>query len=62
MEEQAAARLIYKSKCRMSDERLGARDCSWSLMADASARVKTERSGDTRKIRAAELPKVNLTA
>ena len=61
MEEQAAARLIYK-KCRMSDERLGARDCSWSLMADASARVKTERSGDTRKIRAAELPKVNLTA
>ncbi len=34
MEEQAAARLIYKSKCRMSDERLGARDCSWSLMAD----------------------------
>ena len=63
MEEQAAARLIYKiadahkgrcashvhvadkidksilnKKCRMSDERAGARDCSWSLMADTTAR------------------------
>ena len=33
MEEQAAARLIYN---RISDERAGARNGSWSLMADAS--------------------------
>ena len=54
MEEQAAARLIYN---RISDERAGARNGSWSLMADASQPETGEdpRSGASTAISRSEI-------